>query len=92
VPVGLLAGGAVDPLAQEVGVTEVTRVLLDQVEVDPAQRVRVRLAEGVAELVRGHDLTDARAVLSESFSRSASAPAAVTASKSPSSFSSVQYS
>src|SRR5580704_3996054 len=62
---GLLADGAVDPLTQQVGVTKMTGVLLDQVLAEPAQCVRVRRAERVAELVSGHDLTGASAVLAE---------------------------
>jgi hypothetical protein len=39
----LVAGGAVDRLAPEVGVTAVPGVLLDHVDEDPAQAVRVGL-------------------------------------------------
>ena len=50
VAAGLLPGSAVDSFAQKVCVTEMTGVFLDQVVVEPAQRIRVRLAEGVAEM------------------------------------------
>ena len=61
----LLAGKAVDPLAQQVSVAKVPRVLLDQVQVKSAQRVGALRPEGVAELVRCHDLPGPGAVCPE---------------------------
>src|SRR5580693_6268437 len=61
----LFACHPVEAFAQQIGMAQVPGVLLDQVQVEPAQRVRIPLAEGVVELVSGHDLPGPGAVRAE---------------------------
>jgi hypothetical protein len=50
------ARGTVDAFAEQVCVTEVPRLLLDEVEIDPAQGVRLGPAEGIVERQSGDHL------------------------------------
>src|SRR5271156_2656775 len=61
----LFACHPVEAFAQQIGMAQVPGVLLDQVQAEPAQRVRVRLAERVLELVSRHDLPGPGAVRAE---------------------------
>ena len=63
--IALFAGRPVDPLPQQVGMPQVPRVLLDQVQAEPAQGVRLPRPERVVEPVTRHDLPRPGAVRAE---------------------------